>query len=347
MRANLRVEIFAAGNPKDAPQITEGSQTLYIRKPWLAASWGKGNLLTRYHRSRLFTFRSRGRILYAISPEAVAPAYASARLLRKKFAVDFFEDYLRLLSDRNWAKRYFGILGWIAKSDTRSALWFAKRADLTTVADIQLPPFSARNRLVVRNLPDSSMLTPSGPRSELPRAIYIGDLRKSRGLHVMLKVAELSPDWEFDLVGQVAAADQEFVSKWVAASGGNNRVRFHGRLAPTESWAIAKGAWVGLSLLESTPAFIEAMPSKLYEYMNIGVASISSPLPRCIDLINLSKSGAIESSPDGVAERLRYWKEHPEELDQIRLQAAMWAGQNLNGEEEYANFAAEMAKLTR
>jgi glycosyltransferase involved in cell wall biosynthesis len=347
LRAGLSVEIFAPGRLHDAPTVTSDSGQLYIRKPWLSESWGKGNLLARYHRSRLFTFRARGKVLYAVSPEAVAPALGFARLRGKKFAVDFFEDYLRLLNDRAWAKKYFGILGAIARSDTKSALWFAKRADLTTVADIQVPPFEARNRLVVRNLPDSSMLTESGARGDIPRAIYIGDLRKSRGLHAMLRVAELTPGWEFDLVGGVAAADQEFVERWLATNSARERVRFHGRLAPTQSWKIAAGAWVGLSLLENTPAFSEAVPSKLYEYMRVGLPSISSPLPRCVELIHLSKAGAIESSPEGVSERLKYWGENLKELDAIKIQAARWARENLDSEREYANFASEMVKLTR
>ena len=347
LRAGLSVEIFAPGLKKDAPTVIEKSQRLYIRKPWFAPSWAKTNLLARYHRSRLFAIRSRGRVIYAISPEAVAPAFAQARALRRKFAVDFFEDYLQLLKDRSWASRYFGIMGWIAKSDTKSALWFARRADLTTVADIQVPPFDAPHRLVVRNLPDLSLLTPSGERSLTPRAIYIGDLRKSRGLHAMLRIAELSPDWDFDFVGGIAPADQEFVARWLLANNSTSRVRFLGKMAPAESWKVAVGAWVGLSLLESTPAFVAAMPSKLYEYMSVGLATITSPLPRCAELISLSQSGAVESSPEGVAQRLKYWSENPTELDEIRGRAATWAQQNLDSEREYANFAAEMVKLTR
>ncbi|MEI6294774.1 MAG: glycosyltransferase [Actinomycetes bacterium] len=348
LRAGLSVEIFAPGLAKDAPTTTENSQRLLIRKPLFSAAWSRTNLLARYHRSRLFVIRARGRVTYAISPEAVAPAYAQTKLWRRKLAVDFFEDYLRLLNDRAWASKYFGILGWIAKSDTKSALWFAKRAHLTTVADVQVPPFDARNRLVVRNLPDLSMLTKSGERSATPRAIYVGDLRKSRGLQAMLRVAELATDWEFDFVGGIAPADQGDVDQWFRANpSSQSRVRFHGKLAPHDSWKVAAGAWVGLSLLENTPAFVEAVPSKLYEYMSVGVATISSPLPRCIELIDLSRSGAIETTPEDVARRLKYWRESPAELDRIREQASKWAGENLNSEREYSLFAAEMVKLTR
>ena len=356
LRAGLAVEIFAPGNLKDAPTTTDVQQSLIIRNPWFTSHWHKTNLLARYHRSRLFVFRSRGRVLYAISPEAIAPTYIQALVLRKNFAVDLFEDYLQLLKDRKWATKYFGLVGFIARSDTKSALWFARRANLTTVADVQVPPLKANNRLVVRNLPDASMLTKSGARGTTPRAIYIGDLRKSRGLQSMLRVAELSPNWEFDFVGGVASTDQEFVNEWLAAHASSNssnaqtvhtRVRFHGKLAPTESWKVAAGAWVGLSLLENTPAFIEAVPSKLYEYMSVGLATISSPLPRCVELIASSKSGAIAESPEAAAEILQQWLENPAEIDHIRSQAISWAAENLDSEREYAIFAAEMLKLTR
>jgi len=353
LRAGLTVEIFAPGSRKDAPtnvQVdgTSDAPQLILRTPLIGTAWKNTSLLARYYRSRIFAIRSRGRVLYAISPESVAPAYALTRITRKKLAVDFFEDYLRLLKDRAWARKFFGIVGWIASSDTKSALWFSKRADLTTVADVQVPPFDARNRLVLRNLPDLSMLTKSGTRGSTPRAIYIGDLRKSRGLHTMLEAAAIANDWEFDFVGGVAAADQEFVDQWFAKNpGSESRVRFHGKLAPSESWKFAAGAWVGLSLLESTPAFVEAVPSKLYEYMSVGLATISTPLPRCVDLIEKSKSGAIESTPEGVAARLAMWRNHPDELDSLRQQGAIWAEQNLDSEREYLNFSAEMVKLTR
>ena len=344
VRADLRVEIFAPGSASDALQ----DKNVIARKPLIGAKWKSTSLLARYYRSRIFVLRSRGRVIYAISPEAVAPAYGFARLLGRHFAVDFFENYLQLLKDRAWARKYFGVLGWIASSDTKSALWFAKRADLTTVADVQVPPFDARNRLVVRNLPDPSTLTMSGERDTTPRAIYIGDLRKSRGLLAMLEVAALAPDWEFDFVGGVATTDQGKVDQWfmehpTAAA----RVRFHGKLPPAQSWEIAAGAWVGLSLLENTPAFVEAVPSKLYEYMFVGLATISTPLPRCAELIEKSGSGAIESTPEDVAARLGQWKKNPAELDRLRTNGMNWAAINLDSEREYLTFAAEMVKLTR
>ena len=351
LRAGLSVEIFAPGNPSDAPH---GISKKSVESPQLVIHATRGslangkNLISRYHRSRIFCMRASGSILYAISPEAVVPAYFQAKLLRRKIAVDFYEDYLQVLHDRGWAKKFLGIPGFLAALDTKAALWFSKRADLTTVADVQVPPFNARNRLVVRNLPDVSLLTDSGTPSELPRAIYIGDMRTSRGLRAMLEVATLVPQWEFDLVGPIAVADQAFVDQWKLQNSDRIRaVRFHGKLTPRAAWKVAEGAWVGLSLLEKTPAFMEAVPSKLYEYMSVGLAIISSPLPRCIDLINTSGAGAIASTPKEVAQQLDLWEKDPVALKDIKATARQWAEVNLDSVTEYNNLATQFHQLLR
>ena len=351
LRAGLSVEIFAPGNPADAPHVISEKNTesphLVIHKTRGSFANGK-NLLSRYHRSRIFCLRASGSILYAISPEAVVPAYFQAKLLRRKIAVDFYEDYLQVLHDRGWAKKFLGIPGFLAALDAKAAVWFSKRADLTTVADTQVPPFDARNRLVVRNLPDASLLTDSGRPSDIPRAIYIGDLRTSRGLRTMLEVATLAPNWEFDLVGPVASADQVFVDQWKLQNSDRIRsVRFHGKLTPRDAWKIAEGAWVGLSLLENTPAFVEAVPSKLYEYMAVGLATISSPLPRCVELINASGAGAIATTPKEVVQQLDLWEKDPLALKEIKKIARQWAEANLDSVTEYNNLATQFHRLLR
>jgi glycosyltransferase involved in cell wall biosynthesis len=164
----------------------------------------------------------------------------------------------------------------------------------------------------------------------------------------MLEVATLVPQWEFDLVGPIAVADQAFVDQWKLLNSDRIRaVRFHGKLTPRAAWKVAEGAWVGLSLLEKTPAFVEAVPSKLYEYMSVGLAIISSPLPRCIDLINTSGAGAIASTPKEVARQLELWEKDPVALKDIKATARQWAEVNLDAVTEYNNLATQFHQLLR
>jgi glycosyltransferase involved in cell wall biosynthesis len=260
----------------------------------------------------------------------------------KKLIADINEDYLKLLKDRSWAK---GIIGTFAKIVAFMANSFAAKADLLIVADTQVPPFNAKNRLVIKNLPDSTMIPDSGELSETPRAIYIGDIRKTRGLYSMLKIAELSPRWTFDLVGPIAAEDSHYVEQWIKNSPASSRVKFHGALAPNKSWEFAKGAWVGLAMLELTPAFIEAVPSKLYEYSYAGLAVISSPLPRCIELINESGGGVISQSDEGAASVLNSWADNHDALLNIRRKSKIWGRETLNPDAHYLTFRDAVEKL--
>ena len=97
--------------------------------------------------------------------------------------------------------------------------------------------------------------------------------------------------------------------------------------------------------MESTPAFVEAVPSKLYEYMSAGLAIISTPLPRCVSLIELSRSGKIAASADEVSATLIGWEKNPNEILAIRSRAKSWAGANLDSEREYGAFVDGIKSL--
>ena len=333
VRADAQVDIWTLGGSHGAP-----AGVTFHRAP------GGKKFTARIWRDLVLPLRAEGSTVIVVAPDLLPMAYLVTRLRRQKLVADVHEDYLQLLRDRAWAK---GFIGFLAKLVALAATAIAKRADLTTVADVQVPPFDARNRLVVRNMPDTSLLTPSGELSSKPRAIYIGDVRESRGLHLMLDIADLTPDWEFDIVGNLAGVNLEYVEKWQAASAAAPRVRFHGKLSPQDSWKFAEGAWVGLTLLQPTPAFIEAVPSKLYEYMAVGLATITTSLPRCTALINESGGGVVLDAASEISRQLQQWAAHPEELKKVRASASAWAAAHLNSEREYGAFAAAVKGLSR
>ena len=204
-------------------------------------------------------WRAHGRVLVCLDPDVV-PSAMARRVAGRRVVVDIHEDYLALLNDRPWAH---GIAGVVGRTFARVSTMLAGRADLTVVADDHVPPLTARQRLVVKNLPDPAMLPEPAPREGAPRAIYIGDLRRTRGLFTMLTAIERAPGWSLDLVGPIAAVDRPAVDAWLATSPAAARVRLHGRLEPRQAWALAAGAWAGLALLDPTPAFAASVPTKL------------------------------------------------------------------------------------
>lgn len=333
-RAGLRVEVLGLGDPAAGPagavvrtwrrRGPVGRALLAIRLPWAA----------------------RAPVLVALDPDSTTGAWlrrALGRLVpplrgRPALVADVHEDYTLVLRDRAWASSVAGALGAVWARLGRAT---SRRADLTVVADEHLEPDAPR-RLVLRNLPDVEMLPGPHPREGEPRAVYVGDLRASRGLDAMLDAIEAAPGWTLDLVGPVAAADRTRMLARIAALDG--RVRWHDRLPPREAWALTAGAWVGLLLLEDTRAFRDAVPSKLYEYLACGLAVVTTPLPRSAAIVRSSGAGQVTERA-GVAAVLRRWQEHPEELDACRAAAKVWA-ESLPSEPA-APFAAAVAELVR
>ena len=221
----------------------------------------------------------------------------------------------------------------------------ARRADLVVVADEHVPPATAPARLVVRNAPAGGYLPGPTAPGPVPRALYIGDVRRSRGLAVMLAAVEAAPGWELDVVGPVAGADRAWLDAWTATSPAAARVRFHGRMPPHAAWALARGAWVGLSLLEDTPAFRDAVPSKLYEYLAAGLAVATTPLPRAAAIVTESAAGVVVPDASALSATLRGWAEEPAALLPLRAAALTWSQAAFAGASGYDLLAQRLRLL--
>lgn len=333
-RAGLRVEVIARGSADDAPAHT------VFRS---AASRGMAG---RGIQALTLPGRAHGRVLVTLDPDLVPAARFRRTFARnRQLAVDVHEDYVALLADRAWAR---GAVGVIAKAWAKTAVALSRGADLTVVADEHVPPLAAENRLVVRNLPDLTHLPAPAEPDPVPRALYIGDVRESRGLFAMLRAIELAPDWQLDIVGPVAARDQARLAEWQAGNEAASRVRMHGRMPPQQAWQLASGAWVGMSLLSSTPAFESAIPSKVYEYLACGLPVLSTPIRRAADLVEQAGAGAVVATPEDAAAALNAWSSNDREGFELRRKAAAeWSQRFLAEPNPYDLFAAAIADLVR
>ncbi|MCX9190267.1 glycosyl transferase [Carbonactinospora thermoautotrophica] len=330
-RAGLSVEVIGLGDPAGGPA---GCRVVSLG--------GRAGKAARLRRAAALPFRARGRVLLALDPDVVLTASLARLVWRRKLVADVHEDYSALLHDRAWARSYVKLA---AQGLVRVATAVTRRADLTVVADDHVPPRKARRRLVVRNLPDPGYLPKPTEPDPIPRAIYVGDVRRSRGLQAMIQAVEAAEPWELDVVGPVHPDDQAWLAQWRASSPAARRVRIHGRLAPAKAWSLAAGAWVGLALLEDTPAFRAAIPTKLYEYLGSGLAVLATPLPRMAEIVRSSGAGAVVAGPEEASGTLQRWSERPEDFLAARKAALRWAEQNLAGESPYDQLAREIRDL--
>jgi glycosyltransferase involved in cell wall biosynthesis len=331
VRRELSVEVVGLGDRAGAPPGVAVVRT-----------HPRQSLSRRLRDALTLPWTAQGRVLVVIAPEMVPSAWLARKMRkRRRLAVDVYEDYAKLAQDRPLGP----VRRAAAVAVVRLATALSARADLTSVADAHVPPSRARRRLVVRNLPDLTTLPPPTDREPQPRAVYIGDVRRSRGLVTMLTALEQAPAWSLDVVGPVAAADQSWLDAWLATSAAAPRLRLHGRLPPASAWQLASGAWIGLSLLDDTPAFRDAVPSKLYEYAAVGLPSVATPLPRVVELLGESGAGVVVDDAAAAAAEMREFAADPGRLDTLRGRALAWAESLAADGSPYDDWAAEVARL--
>lgn len=331
LRAGLTLDLVGLGDATGGPDGVA------------ATTHPRSGKAARAARAAVWPLRARGRVLLVVDPDAVPAAILWRSLSRgRATVVDVHEDYLALLADRSWAA---GPLGRLARALAAGATGLARRADLTVVADDHVPPAWARQRLVVRNLPDLSYLPDPGPRVGPPRAVHVGDLRRSRGLQTMVEAVAATADWSLDLVGPMSPSEQGWFLPRVEKEDLAGRVRWHGRRPPRQAWEVASGAWAGLALLDPTPAFVAAVPTKLYEYLACGLAVVASPLPRMAAIVAASGAGCTALGTEGVSATLQAWSARPELVDRHRENALRWAAAELAGPSPYDELAARVALL--
>jgi glycosyltransferase involved in cell wall biosynthesis len=148
---------------------------------------------------------------------------------------------------------------------------------------------------------------------------YIGGVSTERGAQeVAGAIAQLNEEGSTTrglFVGGVAselAADGPFAraraAGWLEAKG---------RLAPTDGWPLMATCHVGVALLRPSPNFIDSYPTKLFEYMALGLPVVVSDFPLWRRIVDEAQCGILVDPTDvaAIAAALRWLREHPQEAD--------------------------------
>ncbi|HEX3004951.1 MAG TPA: glycosyltransferase [Angustibacter sp.] len=336
-RAGLTVDVRGLGDAADAPAGAA------------VRTHGRRGMVVRLARALVWPWAASGRVVVLLDPDTVPSALVATRLRHRALVCDVHEDYERLLADRSWVPRP---LARALRRLTRWAVGLAGRSDVTVVADEQVPPQAdrCRTRTVVRNLPDLTMVPArsAGAADDVPlRAVYVGDLRRSRGGRECVEAVAAAPGWQLDLVGPAPAEEAAWLSQRLEQPDVAGRVRWHGRQPPQQAWTIARGAHVGLVLLHDTPAFREAMPTKVYEYLACGLGVVSTSLPRVEQLVTDLGVGWVVSHPVDAQQVLSRLAQHRPELDEALSAAARWSTDQAEQASEYDALAERVATLAQ
>ena len=176
--------------------------------------------------------------------------------------------------------------------------------------------FPAGKTVVVQNFPEARFLRADGggpPSAERPDAfVYAGGLMAIQGVREMARAFALLPD---RMTGTVAGTfhPRELEAE-IAATPGWRRVRYLGQVPRAEIVRAIDGARAGIVLNHPTPNYVDAYPTKMFEYMARGLPVVCSNFPLWERIVTGADCGlAVDPrSPEAIADAIRRLNEEPE-----------------------------------
>ncbi len=184
---------------------------------------------------------------------------------------------------------------------------------------------SAGHRILPKTRADKPPMAPStGQKTALqtrfkrPAVGYLGVVDSDHGSRVTLEaLGRLAADGlkvALECVGPVRPQHARRLRRQVGRLG-LGEVRLHGYLPPPEAWQRIASCRVGLALLAPKANLVDSYPTKLFEYMALGIPVVASDFPLYREVIEQWDCGRCVAPGDAreVARGVRWLLEHPGE----------------------------------
>ncbi|MCS3935206.1 glycosyltransferase involved in cell wall biosynthesis [Salinibacter ruber] len=252
---------------------------------------------------------------------------------------DMHEDFVAQLQTKDWVTKPL-------------------RPLLSRVAEIGLPVF-LRNRPVifaeasyaerydwlrctatVQNMPIvSDLVDIDETKFSTPTIGYIGDIRSDRGSKVTLRALGILQSQGYDVAWECvgpATADHEQVLATMKDRLGVQRVQMPGYLPPEQGWRRMARCHIGIAMLEKTPNFVGSYPTKLFEYMALGLPVVTSDIPMYRNVVEKAQCGLVADpkNPKDVAEAVAVLIDNPNRAHRMGKRGQLAVQESYNWEQE-------------
>jgi glycosyltransferase involved in cell wall biosynthesis len=234
---------------------------------------------------------------------------------------DMHENLPRQILTKTWiAPKARRLVGSIARAAQAVA---ARRIPTIFAEESYTRDFpSAVRSVVVLNYPLVDSLTTIVREKRTRFTVgYIGGLSEERGAPIVVKAIARLRQEGMDiggvLIGPVAAGPA--VADMLATADREGWLTVPGRLKPEIGWSLLAECHVGVAILQPLSNFVESYPTKLFEYMALGLPVVVSDFPLWREVVGKSGCGLLvdPTDVDALAAALRWIFEHPNEAAQM------------------------------
>ncbi len=181
----------------------------------------------------------------------------------------------------------------------------------TAVIAVPLLLDFVHNKVLVRNFPITSNLSIKRSvfsNSKRPVLIYVGLIRKKRGLFELLSTVKIlresHPSVLLQLVGPFMPPElEEECRRFIDENHLKDHVDMIGRVSFEEGQKRIAHSDMGLCLFHLDPHHLNSLPTKMFEYMLLGKPIVVSNFPFWESIVQETRCGVVVDplSPDAIA----------------------------------------------
>ena len=294
--------------------------------------------------------RLRPQVVHFHDPELMIPGLV-LKCLGCRVIYDVHEDLPRQVLAKYWipaaARRP---VSWILSVME----WLAARVfDAIVPAEPKIAGrFPPQKTTLVQNFPNPDELVSTGSppyRERPPHFAYIGGISAIRGIHEMINAINTSggdegQDIRLHLAGAVQPAG---LLAEIQALAGWQQVDFHGWADRAQVAEILGSVRAGLAILHPTPKYLDAYPTKMFEYMSVGLPVIVSDFPLWRRIVDDAGCGlpVDPMDPQAIARAMQWILDHPAEAEAMGRRGRAAVEKDYNWETEAEKLVTLYKKL--
>ena len=244
--------------------------------------------------------------IYHFHDPELAPICLLFRLMSKPVIFDVHENVAEQIKDKQWLSPTFARF--------LSFLFMLLNKVFTRFYNIIIAEYSyatlyenkkSKNKFeVILNFPEVQFLEKfKNIKRKGHEFFYIGVVSNDRGLEVILDALNILDSKNFDFKMHFVGRLFDEVD-WVKYASIKDKVIFYGRKSLDEGYAISTQCIAGLAVLKPIGNYVWSYPTKVFEYMAIGLPTITSNFALYKQIVEENKVGWCVDpySPEDLAE---------------------------------------------
>jgi glycosyltransferase involved in cell wall biosynthesis len=252
-------------------------------------------------------------------PELIWIGIKASIVLKIKVVYDIHENTIQSIIRKKWLNPIAKLIAIIGYSFLQqiSKLFF----DHYFLAENSYRNFIKKNSTVIYNYPLKVDYDHQSTKEF--DLVYLGDITEDRGALIMVKILSILkrklPKINLALIGKVPPILKDDLANAIVEYRLKNNIKLFGYMNYYEAMQIVCKSKVGLCLLKPIKNYIDSYPTKLFDYLQVGVPCICSNFPLYQKLIDKYDAG-ISVDPldiEGVAAAIYGLLDDPDKYNNL------------------------------